>query len=76
MRTHRKVWLWGGPWWSVQLYIGRYVSLGVHVDFARPYVDLHLGWLIVSIGREPYRTEQVDRHRHSCRGFGFDEPVL
>lgn len=76
MRTHRKVWLWGGPWWAVQLYVGRYVSLGVHVDFARPYVDLHLGWLIVSIGREPYRTNRVDQHRHSCRGFGFDEPVL
>ena len=76
MRLHRKVWLWGGPCWAIQLYMNRYVSLGLHVDFARPYVDLHVLWLIVSIGREPYRTAQVDRYRHTCRGFGFDEPVL
>jgi len=76
MRLHRKVWLWGGSWWAVQLYLNYYISLGIHVDFRRPYVDVHIGWLILSFGREPYRSEQVDKHRHSCRGFGFDAPVL
>lgn len=76
MRAHRKVWLWGGKYWAVQLYRNWYVSLGVHIDFRRPYLDLHLLWFIVSIGHEPYRTERVDKHRHSCRGFGFSKPVL
>lgn len=76
MRQHKKVWLWGGKWWAAQLYINRYVSLGVHIDFHRPYLDIHVLWLIVSLGKEPFRSERVDQYRHSCRGFGFDDPVL
>lgn len=77
MRLHQKVWLWWGPWWAVQLYRGAYVSLGLHLDFRRPYVDLHLGWIIVSIGRNPVVTNERDRLRGSCRGFLFPkDPVL
>jgi hypothetical protein len=77
MRLHQKVWLWWGSWWAVQLYRNRYVSLGVHVDFRRPYVDLHLGWLIISLGRNPVITNERDRLRGSCRGLLFrEDPVL
>jgi len=77
VRLHRKVWLWWGPWWAVQLYRARYASLGVHMDFRMPYVDLHCGWIIVSIGRNPVITNERDRLRGSCRGFLFrDSPVL
>jgi hypothetical protein len=76
VRIHRKVWLWHGDWWAVQLYANKYVSVGLHIDFARPYVDLHLAWIIASIGSRPVITNAVDRLRHTCRGFLFDGPVL
>ena len=76
MRVHRKVWLWHGRGWAVQLYLAPYLSLGVHLDLARPLLDLHLGWFIVALGVRPEITNAVDRERASCRGFRFDEPVL
>jgi len=77
VRIHRKIWLWWGDWWAVQLYAARYVSLGVHIDFAMPYFDIHFLWLIVSVGRNPVITNERDRLRGSCRGFMFpDNPVL
>ena len=76
MRLHRKIWLWHGSWWAVQLYVAPYLSAGLHIDLLRPYLDVHAGWLIVSIGSRPVITNAVDRYRHSCRGFLFDEPVL
>lgn len=76
MRLHRKVWLWWGRGWAMQLYLYPHVSLGVHVDFKRPYIDLHLVWLTASVGRNPVITQHADRHRGSCRGFLFEEPVL
>ena len=76
MRTHRKVWLWWGPWWAVQLYVNRYVSVGIHVDWGKPLVDLHFGWFIVALGRDPVHTPVGEAHRSSCRGFLIDRPVL
>lgn len=77
MRVHKKVWLWWGKWWAVQLYRAPYVSLGVHIDFRRPLLDLHIGWLIVSFGRNPIRTAKADERRSTCRGFLFaDDPIL
>lgn len=75
MRLHRKVWLWHGRWWAVQLYVNKYVSLGVHIDWGRPYLDLHLGLFIVSVGYRPEITLEVDAQRGSCRGF-LIRPVL
>lgn len=75
MRLHRKVWLWHGSWWAVQLYVNRYVSLGFHIDFQRPLIDLHLGWLIVALGRRPEITLEAEAQRQSCRGFLF-RPIL
>jgi hypothetical protein len=55
------------------LYVNRYVSLGIHFDWGRPMLDLHLGWLIVAIGSRPSITSNLDRFRESCRGFTFDD---
>ena len=75
MRIHRKVWIWWGQYWAVQIYLNWYFSLGVHVDLRRPYADFHIGMLIVSVGDNPAITNHADTHRGSCRGF-FAEPVL
>jgi hypothetical protein len=76
MRLHRKVWVWYGAWWAVQLYVNRYVSLGVHLDWRRPVLDLHLGWFIVAVGVLPALTPAAEAQRHTCRGFLIDRPVL
>jgi len=77
MRLHRKVWLVWGPWWAVQFYAGAYLSVGAHLDLRRPYLDLHVLWFIISLGRLPVLTNELDRHRHTCRGFLFrDSPLL
>ena len=76
MRLHRKVWLWWGRWWALQVQMQNYFSIGLHLDFSRPYADLHFGWMILSIGRNPVMTHLRDRHRGSCRGMLFTDPVL
>jgi hypothetical protein len=77
MRYHRKIWIWWGPWWAAQFYWAKCLSLGVHVDFASPYVDLHFLWFTVSVGNNPVITNERDRQRGSCRGFFFaDSPLL
>lgn len=39
--------------WGIRLdtTAGPWLSLGIHLDFRAPLVDLHLPWLIVSVGR-------------------------
>jgi hypothetical protein len=77
MRLHKKVWMWYGRWWAVQLQRGGYFSLGVHVDWSKPYVDLHLWNVIVSVGNNPVMTYWRDKYRGSCRGFYTEDiPVL
>lgn len=63
------VWLAWGRHWAVQVTAGAYVSLGFHFDPRRPILDLHLLWLIISVGQHPVVTAARDRHRHTCRGF-------
>jgi len=52
-----------GSWWMVQwMWLG-WISVGFHIDFKHhhmdngesygPYIDLHLGLAIVSIGNNP-----------------------
>lgn len=76
-RPFRNVWLWWGCGWAVQFWPEPYLSLGIHIDPRRPIIDLHLGWLIVALGRAAHITELRDRHRHTCRGFcRADDPYL
>jgi len=76
LRVHRKVFLWWGGWWAVQLVLGEIGGFGVRPVLTRPLLDIYLGPLTLAIGRDPYLTEWMDRHRESCRGFVIDEPVL
>jgi len=69
MRLHRKVWLWHGRWWAVQLQRGGYFSIGIHLDWDKPYLDLHLWQFIMSIGNNPVMGHWQDRTRGSCRGM-------
>ena len=64
-------------WFAAQMVVKPYASFGIHVDFARPYVDLHFLLFIVSFGKNPVVTNEWDRTRGSCRGFTFsDKPLL
>lgn len=73
----RRVWVAWGKGWAAQLYLYPCFSLGIHIDFGRPLVDLHLGVLTLAVGPDAHITGQQDRHRHTCRGFLFaDDPVL
>jgi hypothetical protein len=59
---------WGiryGGWWMVQWAFDRTLSLGLHLDPCRrlgdhgpygPYLDLHLGLLVLSLGYHPARA--------------------
>lgn len=80
MRRHkpfRGVWLWWNRWVAIQLWPDAYLSIGIHVDFRRPLLDLHLGWIIIAIGSDGVITDLRDRHRHTCRGFlRGDDPIL
>jgi len=38
----------GGPW----------ISLGFHIDFSRPYLDIHFIWWIITIGNY-YQMEDL-----------------
>jgi hypothetical protein len=75
VRIHRKIWLWYGKHWAVQLYINRYISLGIHLDFQRPLLDIHFFWFTFAFGHRPEITPSVDAQRQSCRGF-LIHPVL
>lgn len=75
MRLHRKVWLWHGRWWAVQLYVNRYLSVGLSIDWHRPLLDCYLGWFTVALGYRPEITLEADAQRQSCRGF-LIRPVL
>ena len=71
------MWLWYGPWWALQLQRGEYFSLGAHLDWGKPYLDLHLFWFILSIGKNPVMGHWQDRTRGSCRGMLRPEfPIL
>ena len=55
-----------------------WVSLGIHIDLRRratascrrygPYIDLHLGCLIVSLGRNPAYSGEIDAAASVSRG--------
>jgi hypothetical protein len=59
-----------GDWWMVQWELDGWISLGIHIDFRHhrginghtygPYVDLHLGVLILSLGRHPVYAGELD----------------
>jgi hypothetical protein len=79
-RLHRKVYLWWGRWWAVQVVTMFEVALGVAFHWRRPMLDIYLGPLTIALGRNAVLTDQHDRLRGRCRGFiiagGPDEALL
>ena len=53
VRLHKKVFLFWTKFLAIQLYINPYISLGIHIDFARPVIDIHFLWLIIAVGKNP-----------------------
>jgi len=59
-----------GSWWMVQASFSGWLSLGVHVDVRRrhtnsglrygPYIDLHLGCVILSFGVNPAYSGEIE----------------
>lgn len=76
MRLHRKVWVWWGQWWAVQIQLPVTVALGIRVEWLRPMIDLYVGPVTIAIGRHPILTDQRVRHADSCRGFLFSDSEL
>lgn len=75
-------WLAWGKWWSVVFYSGRPLSLGIHIEYWRrergtglggpryygPYIDFHLPWVCLSVGRWPIYAGHVEAQRNYARG--------
>lgn len=78
MRVHRKVWLWWGKYWAVQLMkVFDEFSLGIRINFRQPVVDLYIGPLTIAVGWMPSMTHPLFAGCQSCRGFIItDRPVL
>lgn len=67
-----------GRWWMVQWHFAGWISLGVHVDFCRrhdadglsygPYVDIHMGCFIFSLGNNPVRSGELRKSTSVSRG--------
>ena len=67
-----------GNWWMVQIVFDGWVSIGIHIDYKHrkdtwgrtfgPYVDLHLGKIILSLGWHPYLATDLERVISVSRG--------
>lgn len=62
-----------GKWWMIQWQLDWWLSLGVHIDLKRrthaqlgvpfgPYIDLHVGPFLLSVGRNCYFAHDPDVH--------------
>jgi hypothetical protein len=54
--------------WMVQIVIDWQFSLGVHIDFRRRYIDIHLLWVILSFGYKAPYSDHFNRFRWDSRG--------
>ena len=54
MRWHTR----HGRWWMVQWGRPIWFSLGIHIDCHLRYVDVHLGFLILTLGSPDYSFEE------------------
>lgn len=65
-------WRCYGDWWMLQGACAGWLSFGLHLDFRRrqrgdglsygPYLDLHLGCLILSLGWRPVYAGEIELH--------------
>jgi hypothetical protein len=68
---HRKVTVWYGEWWAVQLVRMLEISLGFRVEPRRRFVDIYLGPITIAIGHHAVLTDPRLKGFDSCRGFLF-----
>lgn len=74
MRLHKKVFLWWGKWWAVQLTLMLDEwSLGVRLNVKRPLLDLYFGGLTIAFGKHAVYTDPRTRTWDSCRGMLFPD---
>ena len=67
-----------GSWWAIQWQWNGWLSLGIHVDWRcrrradgrryGPYADLHLACIILSVGRWPIYSGDLDQACSVSRG--------
>ena len=65
-------------WWAVQWVLDGWFSLGIHIDFRHrradsgrtygPYLDLHLGVVVLSLGWQPIYSGDLERALSVSRG--------
>jgi hypothetical protein len=67
-----------GRWWMVQWQVDGWLSLGIHIDLRRridsdghsygPYIDFHLGFVILSLGYHPVYSGEMRKAVSVSRG--------
>ena len=67
----------------VQVILDGWLSFGIHLDFKHrhdvfghsfgPYMDLHLGVLILSLGWHPYLSSDLERVSSVARGGTYPD---
>ncbi len=66
-----------GSWWAIQFSTAYAVQLGFHLELRRrrtadtaygPYLDVHLPFLIASVGRNPILAGELDLVLSYSRG--------
>lgn len=65
-----------GDWWMVQWAVDGWLSFGIHLEFRHrtrgdgltygPYVDVHLGVVILSFGWHPLYAGDLDLHKSTA----------
>jgi hypothetical protein len=67
-----------GSWWALQWGRDRLLEFGLHVETRQrltntgvrfgPYIDLHLPFVTVSLGRNPIHAGELELLRSTARG--------
>lgn len=70
--------LYHGSWWMIQWSCDWWCSLGLHIDLRHrrradglaygPYIDLHLGFVIISLGYHPQLSGDLEKGISVSRG--------
>lgn len=70
---------WWGPEWAIQIDFARPFAFGFHVEPRTqrtaegvtfgPYADLHLPFVVLSVGRNPIHAGDLDRALSYAKAF-------
>jgi hypothetical protein len=59
----------------IQVVIGWQCSFGFHIDFRKPYMDIHILWVTFSFGYKAPYSSWFDSARWDSRGGIRDESI-